>query len=49
LIEDLGLSFDTSTGKITGTPFASGSGSVTFIVTDMLGGKTQKALTLTVR
>jgi glucose/arabinose dehydrogenase len=48
LPEDLGLSFDPSTGKITGTPSASGSGSVTFIVTDALGGKTQKALKLTV-
>ena len=49
LPDDLGLSLDTSTGKITGAPSASGSGSVTFSVTDALGGKAQKALKLTVK
>jgi aldose sugar dehydrogenase len=49
LIDDLGLAFNTANGQITGTPFASGSGSVTFSVTDALGGKLQKALMLTIK
>jgi hypothetical protein len=43
-----GLTLDGTTGKITGTPTAAGSSELTFQVTDPLGGKGEKTLTLTI-
>jgi glucose/arabinose dehydrogenase len=43
-----GLSLDPTTGRITGIPLAVGETSLTFQVTDSLGGVAQKALTLSV-
>jgi hypothetical protein len=44
-----GLTFDSTTASITGTPLAIGDTSLTFRVTDPLGGVAQKALTLTIK
>jgi len=44
-----GLSLSSSTGKITGTPTASGIFNPTFKVTDPLGGQAQKSLELTIK
>ena len=43
-----GLLFDSTTGKISGTPLAAGSTVLTFQVTDLLGGQAVKVLTLTI-
>jgi hypothetical protein len=44
-----GLTFNPSTGSVTGTPLAPAETSLTFQVTDPLGGMTQKILTLSIR
>jgi aldose sugar dehydrogenase len=44
-----GLSLDATTGRITGIPAAVGDTSLTFQVTDTLGGVAQKALTLSIK
>ena len=44
-----GLSLDTVAGRITGIPVAAGDTSLTFQVTDALGGVAQKTLALSVR
>ena len=44
-----GLSFDSATASITGTPEAPGDHSVTFRVTDPLGGSAEKTLNLSVQ
>jgi len=44
-----GLVFDSTTGRITGTPAVAGSVDLTFQVADALGGAAQKTLTLTIR
>ena len=41
-----GLSFDSTTGKVVGTPTVAGSSNLTFQVTDPLGGSSRKTLTL---
>ena len=43
-----GLVFNNSTGKISGIPLSVGGAPLTFQVTDPLGGKAQKTLTLTI-
>ena len=43
-----GLVFNNSTGKISGIPLSAGGAPLTFQVTDPLGGKAQKTLTLTI-
>jgi hypothetical protein len=45
----LGLTLDSATGRITGTPSAGGDTNLTFQVTDTLGGIAQKALTLSIK
>jgi hypothetical protein len=44
-----GLFLDTVAGRITGIPVAAGDTSLTFQVTDSLGGVAQRTLTLSVR
>jgi glucose/arabinose dehydrogenase len=44
-----GLTLDTTTGRITGTPVAVGDTNLTFQVMDTLGGVAQKTLTLSIR
>ena len=43
-----GLTLDTSTGAITGTPTTSGSSTVTFQVTDSAGGTATRSLTIAI-
>lgn len=44
-----GLTLDSTTGRITGTPVAAGDSNLTFRVTDTLGGVAQKVLTISIR
>jgi hypothetical protein len=44
-----GVTLDSTAGRITGTPVSQGDTSLTFQVTDSLGGVAQKTLTLTVQ
>jgi hypothetical protein len=43
-----GLTFDPTTARITGTPVSAGVVNLTFEVTDPLGGRAEKSLTLTI-
>jgi hypothetical protein len=44
-----GLTFDSTTGRISGIPVTVGDTNLTFQVIDTLGGAAQKALTLSIR
>jgi hypothetical protein len=44
-----GLNVDPATGKITGIPTGPGNFTVSFRVSDALGGKTEKTVALNVR